>query len=205
MATNATCPMCRRLFSVTSCGLLRVHGPLSNRCAGSGQAPLSITTSSSSSPTRGLADMAKAPASSQSSSEASSITVSLPTVSVDHSPSSSPAMTSCAEFNNSAMVEHDATQVDAAGTLDRSETSFSNFLDMLDEAVPDDVSFENNDGSRAECPVRHRWFHFTTASFLRTHGPHGSRCPGSQQPIIAPTHGTTTSNLQEKPKLISPS
>ena len=132
----------------------------------------------------------------------------LPTArfSVEHSSLSSPGLTSLARLNNSVtVVEHDVTQVDTATldrsensfvALDRSENTFSVFLDMLDEAVPDEVgaSVVNNDDGRAECLVCHRWFRITDAGFLRTHGPQDSRCPGSQQPIVTHAHRTTAPN-----------
>ena len=137
---NATCPVCRHLFSITSCGVLRVHGPLSNRCAGSGQFPLSSTQSAGLPPSsiaRGP-DTATAttasPERSPSSLEARTVVLSPARLSVDHSSLYSPGLTSLARLNNSdTVVEHDVTQADTA-ILDRSENSFSAFLDMLDEA-----------------------------------------------------------------------
>ena len=47
-ANRAVCEVCGRCMPVTKAGLLRVHGPLSNRCEGSGMSPtlssLSIAT-----------------------------------------------------------------------------------------------------------------------------------------------------------------
>ena len=35
-AARASCPVCSRLMPVTKAGTLMIHGPLGNRCAGSG-------------------------------------------------------------------------------------------------------------------------------------------------------------------------
>ena len=48
--SRATCPSCGRSMPLTKAGLLRVHGPLSNRCEGSGMSPSSPLSSSSRSP-----------------------------------------------------------------------------------------------------------------------------------------------------------
>ena len=40
-SSRALCPMCHRSMPVTRAGQMRVHGPLSNRCGGSGMSPSS--------------------------------------------------------------------------------------------------------------------------------------------------------------------
>ena len=37
--SRATCPVCGRSMPVTKAGVFRIHGPLSNRCEGSGMLP----------------------------------------------------------------------------------------------------------------------------------------------------------------------
>ena len=45
--SRAVCPVCCRSMPLTKAGLLRVHGPLSNRCEGSGMSPSSPPSSTS--------------------------------------------------------------------------------------------------------------------------------------------------------------
>ena len=42
--SRALCSVCGRCMPVTRTGVLRVHGPLSNRCAGSGMGPSSASS-----------------------------------------------------------------------------------------------------------------------------------------------------------------
>ena len=42
--SRALCSVCGRCMPVTRAGVLRVHGPLSNRCAGSGMGPSSASS-----------------------------------------------------------------------------------------------------------------------------------------------------------------
>ena len=42
--SRALCSVCGRCMPVTGAGVLRVHGPLSNRCAGSGMCPSSASS-----------------------------------------------------------------------------------------------------------------------------------------------------------------
>ena len=77
------------------------------------------------------------------------------------------------------------------------------FLICLTRPDEDGASVMNNDDGRAECLVCHRWFHITAAGFLRTHGPQGSRCPGSQQPIAHKTTAPNSCNPAEKANIFN--
>ena len=101
---------------------MRVHGPLSGRCAGSGQFPLSTAAAVSlpSSPTRGPADTVTS----------SSTSLNLSAAPVDNLPSSPSALLP-SEFDNTLV--RDETQAAFAApseTSDRAENSLSAFLDL---------------------------------------------------------------------------
>ena len=56
-SSRASCPVCSRCMAVTRAGVLRVHGPLSNRCEGSGISPSSRPLSSLRSSSESLAPL----------------------------------------------------------------------------------------------------------------------------------------------------
>ena len=51
---RALCSVCSRCMPVTGAGVLRVHGPLSNRCAGSGMCPSSASSAAATATTTTL-------------------------------------------------------------------------------------------------------------------------------------------------------
>ena len=59
--SRATCPSCGRSMPLTKARLLRVHGPLSNRCEGSGMSPSSPLSLSSRSPCYHSSSHSKSP------------------------------------------------------------------------------------------------------------------------------------------------
>ena len=134
---SATCPVCWCLFSITSCGVLRVHGPLSNRCAGSSQFPLPVTSAAT----------VSQPSSShvETSTRASTMAVIPPIDTVfSASLSSSPSLTTSNYLSPEPNGQSECDSRVATPSLPMcthtvtEEDSFNAFLDMLDEAIPDD-------------------------------------------------------------------